>query len=328
MKAMVLIEQKKPLVLQDIPIPIPKLDELLVEVEACGVCRTDLHILEGDLPLQKKPLILGHQIVGKIKQLGKDVQGWKVGDLVGIPWLASTCNECSYCLKGKENLCDQALFTGYHTQGGFAEYTTCKAKYALALPKTKQAAELAPLLCAGLIGFRAYLATKGATTIGFYGFGSAAHILLQVAKEQNKRVFVFTRKTDLEGKALAKKLGAVWVGNSDEPSPEPLEAIIVFAPVGELMVKALENLQKGGICISAGIHMSDIPSFPYKDLFFEKVLTSVSHLTRQDGKEFFAFIQDHPVHTITHSYPLELANKALQDLKEGIKKGSLVLKIK
>ncbi len=328
MKAMVLIKQKEPLILQELPIPIPKSDELLVEVEACGVCRTDLHILEGDLPLHKTPLILGHQVVGRVKQLGKDVQDWKVGDLVGIPWLANTCKECSYCLKEKENLCDKASFTGYDTQGGFAEYTTCKAEYALALPKTTSAVTLAPLLCAGLIGFRAYLATKGAKTLGFYGFGSAAHILLQVAKEQNKKVFIFTRKTDIEGKALAKKLGAFWIGNSDDIAPEPLEAIIVFAPAGELMVKALENLQKGGICVSAGIHMSDIPSFPYKDLFFEKVLTSVSHLTRQNGKDFFSFIQDHPIKTITHTYPLELANKALQDLKEGKKKGSLVLKIK
>ena len=328
MKAMVLIKQKEPLVLKELPIPVPRSDELLIEVEACGVCRTDLHILEGDLPLHKTPLILGHQVVGTVKQLGSTVQDWKIGDLVGIPWLANTCKECPFCLKEKENLCDKASFTGYDTQGGFAEYTTCKADYALAIPKDISAVSLAPLLCAGLIGFRAYLATKGAKTLGFYGFGSAAHILLQVAKEENKRVFIFTRKTDLEGKTLAKKLGAFWVGNSDEPSPELLEAIIVFAPAGELMVKALENLQKGGICVSAGIHMSDIPSFPYKDLFFEKVLTSVSHLTRQNGKDFFAFIQDHPIETITHTYPLELANKALQDLKEGKKKGSLVLKIK
>lgn len=328
MKAMILIAKNQPLILQDIPIPIPKEDELLIEIEACGVCRTDLHILEGDLPLHKKPLILGHQIVGKIQQLGGKVQDWKVGDRVGIPWLACTCNECCYCLKKKENLCDKALFTGYHTQGGYAEYTTCNAKYALALPNFTSAVALAPLLCAGLIGFRAYLATKGAQTIGFYGFGSSAHILLQIAKEQNKRIFVFTRKGDLEGKALAKKLGAVWVGDSDEIPPEPLEAVIVFAPAGELMVQALQVLQKGGICISAGIHMTDIPSFPYKDLFFEKVLTTVSHLTRQNGKDFFAYIKDHPVETITHTYPLELANEALQDLKEGKKKGSLVLKIK
>ncbi|MES2200407.1 MAG: zinc-dependent alcohol dehydrogenase family protein [Chlamydiota bacterium] len=328
MKAMVLIEQNQPLILQEIPIPIPKSDELLAEVEACGVCRTDLHILEGDLPLHQKPLILGHQIVGQVKQIGSDVQGWKVGDLVGIPWLASTCETCSYCLKSKENLCDKALFTGYHTQGGFAEYTICKAKYALALPSSTSATHLAPLLCAGLIGFRAYLATKGANTIGFYGFGSSAHILLQVAKEENKRIFVFTRKSDLKGKALAKKLGAFWVGDSEELSPELLEAVIVFAPAGELMVQALRVLQKGGICISAGIHMTDIPSFPYEDLFFEKILTCVSHLTRQDGKDFFRFIEKHPIETITHTYPLELANLALQDLKEGKKKGSFVLKIK
>lgn len=328
MKAMILKEQNQPLVLEEIAIPIPKSDELLVEVEACGVCRTDLHILEGDLPLQMKPLILGHQIVGKIKQLGNEVHDWKVGDRVGIPWLASTCGKCPYCLKNKENLCDNALFTGYHINGGFAEYTTCKATYALALPTSAPASSLAPLLCAGLIGFRAYLATKDAMTIGFYGFGSAAHILLQVAKKENKRVFVFTRKTDIEGKILAKKLGATWVGDSEESSPELLEAIIVFAPAGELMTKALQNLQKGGICISAGIHMSDIPSFPYKDLFFEKTLTCVSHLTRQNGKDFFTFILNHPIQTIANTYPLSLANQALQELKEGKQKGSFVLKIK
>lgn len=328
MKAMILVKEKEPLLLQDMPTPLPKSDEILLQVEACGVCRTDLHIAEGDLPLVKTPLILGHQIIGTVIQSGRDVKNRKVGERVGIPWLGSTCKECSYCLKGKENLCDQALFTGYHTQGGFAEYTVCKADYSLKLPQNPCPEKLAPLLCAGLIGFRAYLATKDAETIGFYGFGSSAHILLQIAKSQNRKVFVFTREKDMDGKALAKKLGADWVGNSNEIPPEKLDAVIVFAPKGELMAQGLKVLQKGGICVSAGIHMTDIPSFPYEDLFFEKTMTCVSHLTRKDGNDFFDLIKEIPIETVIHSYPLELANEALQDLKEGKKKGSFVLKIR
>lgn len=328
MKAMILVKEKNPLILQDIPPPTPNPDEILIQIEACGVCRTDLHIAEGDLPLIKSPLILGHQIVGIVTHVGEAVKNWNVGERAGVPWLGSTCKKCGYCLKQKENLCDQALFTGYHTQGGFAEYTVCKGDYALKLPFGLCSEKLAPLLCAGLIGFRAYLATKDAKTIGFYGFGSSAHILLQITKRQNKKVFVFTREKDIDGKTLAKKLGADWVGNSNEHPPEKLEAVIIFAPKGELMTQGLKVLQKGGICVSAGIHMTDIPSFPYQDLFFEKTLTCVSHLTRKDGKDFFDLIKEMPIETVIHSYPLELANEALQDLKEGKKKGSFVLKIR
>ncbi len=325
---MILQEPKTPLILQDVPLPVISEEEILVEVEACGVCRTDLHIAEGELPAQKKPLILGHQIIGTIKQKGPLVKDLKQGDKVGIPWLANTCGTCRYCSEGKENLCDQALFTGYHIDGGYAEYTKCKADFAVNLPTNTPAVETAPLLCAGLIGFRAYTATKNAKSIGFYGFGSSAHILLQIAVYEKKEVFVFTRKQDPEGKALAKKLGALWVGDSEDTPPKLLEAVIVFAPVGELMTQGLKVLQKGGICVSAGIHMSDIPSFPYKDLFFEKTLTCVSHVTRKDEKEFFELSTKLPLHTTTHIYPLDLAGQALQDLKEGKKKGSLVLKIK
>jgi len=325
MRAMVLHKVGSPLILEEIPIPKPNEDELLVKVDACGVCRTDLHIAQGDLTPPKLPLILGHQIVGTVKAVGSCSTTHKVGDRVGIPWLASTCGSCSYCLQGKENLCDQAMFTGYHTMGGFAEYTTCKASYAVVLPDKMEAPSLAPLLCAGLIGFRAYLATKGANTLGFYGFGSSAHILLQIAVSEGKKVFVFTRPSDVEGKKLALELGATWVGDSDSLPPELLEAAIVFAPIGDCMVLALRALKKGGICVSAGIHMTDIPSFPYKDLFFEKTLTTVSHLTRQSAKDFFAKIEKCPVYTTIHPYSLEQANLALADLEEGKKKGSLVI---
>lgn len=327
MRAMVLHKVGSPLILEEVPTPKPKEDELLIQVSVCGVCRTDLHIAEGDLSPPILPLILGHQIVGTVIEAGSRVLLHKVGDRVGIPWLASTCGSCHYCQEGRENLCDSAKFTGYDKMGGFAEYTTCKADYALALPSKPDAASLAPLLCAGLIGFRAYLATKNAKTLGFYGFGSSAHILLQIAVSEGKKVFVFTRPTDTEGRKLALSLGATWVGDSDAPAPEKLEAAIVFAPVGECMTSALRALEKGGICVSAGIHMSDIPSFPYQDLFFEKTLTTVSHLTRQSGKDFFAKIASHPVSTTVHTYPLEDANLALSDLKEGKKKGSLVISL-
>jgi propanol-preferring alcohol dehydrogenase len=327
MQAMVLHKMGGPLTCEIVPQPIPEADELLVQVEACGVCRTDLHILKGDLPLPVIPQILGHQIVGKVIQMGKTVSNYTIGDRVGIPWLASTCGICSYCKEGRENLCDDALFTGYHKMGGFAEYTTCKAAYAIALPHNVEPTSLAPLLCAGLIGFRAYKKIKHSSSIGFYGFGSAAHILLQIAVAEGKKIFVFTRPSDIEGKKLALELGATWVGNSNELPPKKLDAALVFAPKGDCMTWALKALNKGGICVSAGIHMTDIPSFPYQDLFFEKTLTCVSHLTRDDAKDFFKTILKHPVSTTVHTYPLKDANQALIDLEEGNKKGSFVLQI-
>lgn len=328
MQALLLYAPNTPLQLKTVPIPEPEHDEILVEVEACGVCRTDLHIVEGDLPMQHSPCIPGHQIVGRIVKTGSSVLDKQPGDRVGIPWLASTCGSCKYCKKGKENLCSDARFTGYHVPGGYAEYTKCKSSYAVALPERVSAEELAPLLCAGIIGFRAYLALQGAETIAFFGFGSSAHILLQIAVRDKKRVFVFTRKEDLEGKAFAKELGAFWVGDSEESPPEPPEGAIIFAPAGELMVRALRILDKGGICVSAGIHMTDIPSFPYKDLFLEKILTCVSHVNRADEARFFSSLSDFLPKTRVHIYPLQEANKALQELKEGKKKGSFVLQIR
>jgi len=328
MKAMVLTETKKLLVLQEIPVPIPGPDQVLIEVEACGVCRTDLHIAEGDLGPLKAPLIPGHQAVGKIVKVENEKDSSRIGERVGVFWLAKTCGHCGYCCCEKENLCDDALFTGYDRQGGFAEYLTCESAYTVPLPTKPSAAKLAPLLCAGIIGFRAYKACRDARTIGFYGFGSSAHILLQIVKAEGKRVFVFTRKTDIAGRELARKLGAVWVGNSDESPPEKLEAVIVFAPVGELMIQGLRALQKGGICVSAGIVMSKIPSFPYEDLFFEKTLTTVSHMRREDALNFFKCLEGKTVETTVHTYPLEEANVALADLKEGHLKGSIVLTIK
>jgi propanol-preferring alcohol dehydrogenase len=318
MKAMILTKPSTPLELKEIPKPIPKVGEILVKVEACGVCRTDLHILEGELPLVKSPLILGHQIVGIVEETGQRV---------GIPWLASTCNHCSFCLEGKENLCDQALFTGYHVDGGFAEYTTCKKDYAIPLPLAPKATDLAPLLCAGLIGFRAYQKMRTAHKIGFYGFGSSAHILLQMAKEEGKETYVFTKENDVLGQRLAKKLGATWVGSSLEQSPVKLDGAIIFASEGSLVPLALQSLEKGGCCVCAGIHMSAIPSFAYEDLFFEKSLSSISHLTRKDSLDFFIFYQTHPVAISTTIYPLEKANDALGDLKGGKVKGSLVLEV-
>lgn len=327
MRAMLLKQPKQLLVSADIPRPVCKDDELLVKVKVCGVCRTDLHIQQAELPPPHLPLILGHEIVGIVEEIGKHVQGFKKSDRVGIPWLASSCGHCDYCRQARENLCDNAQFTGYQKNGGFAEYTTCKAAFAIPLPQNMSDEEIAPLLCAGLIGYRAYRKASPQRTLGIYGFGAAAHIITQIALHEGKEVYAFTRKEDQITQKFAKELGAIWAGSSDTSPPVPLDAAILFAPVGSLAPFSLKSLKKGGRCICGGIHMSDIPSFPYKDLWGEKSIQSVANLTRQDAKEFFALLKKFPIKTHVTVYPLEQANQALDDLKNGRFQGAAVLKI-
>ena len=327
MQAMVLKKQKFPLVLEDIPKPIPKESQLLIKVHACGVCRTDLHIQDGDLQNPKLPLILGHEVVGVVEDKGKNVQNFQIGDRVGVPWLGYTCDKCEYCKQGKENLCDNALYTGYNVDGGFAEFTTCEAEFAIPLPHKISDQNIAPLLCAGLIGFRSYRKAAANKTLGFYGFGVAAHLLTQLAVQQNKKVYAFTREKDTQSQGFAKKLGASWAGGSNQFPPELLDAAIMFAPVGELVPKALKALKKGGKCVCGGIHMSDIPSFPYKDLWGEKSIESVANLTRQDAKDYFSLLTKITVKPEVISYHLEQANEALKDFKSGKLQGAAVLKI-
>ncbi len=327
MRALLLKQPRTPLVLEEIPKPTPKEGELLVKVHACGVCRTDLHVKEGDLAAPKLPLILGHEIVGTVDEVGPQVKGFKKGDRVGIPWLGSTCGTCTPCLENHENLCEHAKFTGYQIQGGFAEYTTCKADYAIHLTSALSDEHLAPLLCAGIIGYRAYRKAAPKKTLGLYGFGAAAHLLTQLAIHEGKQVYAFTRAGDAKGQAFAMKLGAVWAGDSSTPSPVLLDAAILFAPVGELVPLALKSLKKGGRCVCGGIHMSDIPSFPYSDLWGEKEIASVANLTRQDANEFFSLMTQFPLHTEITVYPLEKANDALEDLKSGKFQGAAVISI-
>ena len=324
---MLLKEQKKPLVQENILNPTPKEDELLIKVNVCGVCRTDLHIKEGDLPHPKLPLILGHEVVGKVEEMGNKVKGFQKGDRVGVPWLGRSCGQCEYCKQGQENLCDNAQFTGYLIDGGFAEYTVCKADFAIRLPPGLSDEHMAPLICAGLIGFRSYRKAAPKKTLGLYGFGVAAHIVIQIAIHEGKEVYAFTREQDQKGQEFAKQLGAVWAGDSKTPPPVLLDAAIIFAPVGELVPIALNALKKGGRCICGGIHMSDIPSFAYRDLWGEKTLLSVANLTRNDAKEFFALVAKFPIHTSVITYPLEQANQALEDFKSSKIQGAAVLKI-
>lgn len=326
MKAMVLRKQKKPLILEEVPKPIPKENELLIKVHVCGVCRTDLHIADGDLTHPKLPLILGHEIVGTIEEMGKKVSGFHLKERVGVPWVGNTCGVCEFCKEDRENLCDNAQFTGYHLNGGFAEYVVCKADFAVPLPQHISDEHAAPLMCAGLISYRAYRMANPKKTLGMYGFGAAAHILTQIATFQGKEVYVFTRDEEKKQK-FAKKLGAVWVGDSKTLPSTLLDAMIVFAPVGNLVPEALKGLKKGGRCICGGIHMSDIPSFAYKDLWGEKSIQSVTNLTRKDAQDFFAAISHFPIKTEVTVYPLEQANAALDDLREGTFEGAAVLKI-
>jgi propanol-preferring alcohol dehydrogenase len=325
MFAMVLHETGSPLVFEELPDPVPGPGEVRVRVEACGVCRTDLHVVDGELPDPKLPIIPGHEIVGRIDALGSGVAGAKIGARVGIPWLGSTCGICTYCTSGRENLCDRPLFTGYTRDGGYATHAIADARYAFPLSEEGDAAALAPLLCAGLIGWRSLRFAGSGTILGLYGFGAAAHIVVQAARKQGRRVFAFTRPGDAVSQAFALKLGAEWAGDSGTPPPELLDAAIIYAPVGGLVPAALAAVRKGGSVVCAGIHMSDIPSFPYRLLWQERQIVSVANLTRHDGAEFLAFAAQAGIETRTKTYPLGQANRALADLREGRLEGAAVL---
>lgn len=327
MKAMVLPHQRKPLRLSVLKKPNPGKGQLLVRVHACGICRTDLHVVDGDLKEPKLPLVPGHQVVGTVASLGPGAKAFKTGDRVGIPWLGASCGACSYCRSGRENLCDGARYTGYQIDGGFAEYCLVDERFAFPIPPGYSALQAAPLLCAGLIGYRALGMTGGGKNLGFYGFGAAAHILTQVARHQGRQVYAFTRSGDSESQAFAKSLGAVWAGAAGDTPPQALDAAILFAPVGDHLPMALQAVAKGGVVVCAGIHMSDIPSFPYSLLWGERVVRSVANLTRKDGKEFLKLAPQVPVKTEVKDYPMEKANEALSDLREGKIQGAAVLKI-
>ena len=305
--------------------PQPGPGEIRVKVSACGVCRTDLHVVDGELPDPKVPIIPGHEIVGRIDLIGNGVEGLKIGERVGIPWLGHTCGVCPYCLEHRENLCDHPIFTGYTRNGGFATATIADARFAFPLGETGSDVSLAPLLCAGLIGWRSLVIAGEGKKIGLYGFGAAAHIIAQVAKWQGRSVFAFTRPGDNATQAFARSLGAIWAGGSDEQPLEPLDAAIIFATVGELVPLALKTVRKGGRVVCAGIHMSDIPSFPYRLLWEERQLMSVANLTRQDGIDFLRLVPEMGIVTKTTSYPLNQANQALADLRAGRFEGAAVL---
>ncbi len=324
---MVLERQREPLRLAELPEPTAGPGQLLLDVRACGVCRTDLHILDGELTEPKLPLVPGHQVVGVVREAGEGVERFAPGDRVGVPWLGWTDGKCRYCRGGRENLCDEARFTGYDIDGGYAEVAAADARYCFPIPDGYPDLQAAPLLCAGLIGYRALRLVGEAERVGLYGFGAAAHILCQVAAHQGRRVFAFTRAGDAETQAFARELGAEWAGSSVEAPPEELDGAIVFAPVGALMTAALRASAKGARVISAGIHMSDIPSFPYAELWGERALGSVANLTRRDGEELLALAPLVPVRTEVEAYPLEDANEALADLRAGRLRGAAVLSV-
>jgi propanol-preferring alcohol dehydrogenase len=328
MDAMVLHAPATPLHSERVPVPHPGPGQVLLRVHACGVCRTDLHIVDGELREPSLPLIPGHQIVGSVVAAGEDVHSGAVGDRVGVPWLGWTCGTCDFCRRGRENLCERARFTGYHIDGGFAEYAVADHRFCFAIPDGYPDVQAAPLLCAGLIGYRSLrLAGEDAARIGVYGFGAAAHILTQVATAQGRQVFAFTRAGDAAGQTFALELGAVWAGDASAQPPEPLDAAIIFAPAGELVPAALRAVAPGGTVVCGGIHMSDIPSFPYEILWRERVLRSVANLTRVDGTEFLALAPTVPVHTRVESFPLDRANEALAALRAGRITGAAVLAI-
>ncbi|HWP36428.1 MAG TPA: zinc-dependent alcohol dehydrogenase family protein [Gemmatimonadales bacterium] len=308
-----------------VPDPEPGPGELLIQVAACGVCRTDLHVADGELPDPRLPLVLGHEIVGRVVAAGRGATRYRAGDRVGVPWLGWTCGECGFCRSGRENLCDRARFTGYHRDGGYATLTVADERFCFPIPLGYGDAEAAPLLCAGLIGYRALVAAGDAARLGIYGFGAAAHIVAQVARHQGRRVFAFTRPGDVVAQAFARELGAEWAGGSDEPAPEPLDAAILFAPVGALVPAALGAVVKGGVVVCAGIHMSDLPSMPYALLWGERVLRSVANLTRRDGEEFLLLAPRVPVRTTVEPFPLGAANEALDRLRRGQLRGAAVL---
>jgi len=325
MRAMVLEQQRRPLRLADLPEPSAGPGQALISVSACGVCRTDLHIADGDLTEPKLPLVMGHQIVGTVVEPGEGAERFERGQRVGVPWLGWTCGECRYCRSGRENLCERARFTGYDLDGGYAELAVADERYCFPIPEGYPDEQAAPLLCAGLIGYRALRLVGDAERIGLYGFGASAHILCQVAAHQGRRVFAFTRKGDEEGQAFARQLGAEWAGSSEETPPEEIDGAIVFAPVGALMTTALRHSAKGARIISAGIHMSDVPSFPYEQLWGERVLGSVANLTREDGEEFMALAPRVPVRTEVELYSLEEANEALDAIRTGHVHGAVVI---
>jgi len=324
MRAMVLERPGTRLVLRERPVPTPAAGEILVEIAACGVCRTDLHVVDGERPHPKLPIVPGHEIVGRVAVVGSGVSGFSVGQRVGVPWLGYTCGRCEYCRSGGENLCDTPLFTGYTRDGGYASHTVADARYCFPLPDGDDAA-LAPLLCAGLIGWRCYRMAGEGGALGLYGFGAAAHILAQVAVWQGRRVYAFTRRGDAAAQNFARNLGAVWAGGSDDMPPEQLDAAIIFAPVGALVPAALRAVKKGGRVVCGGIHMSDIPSFPYAILWEERQIVSVANLTRDDAREFLPLAPQAGVRSEVTRYPLDRANDALADLRGGRLQGAAVL---
>lgn len=327
MRAMIMTGYGHPLVLTERDRPAPGQDEVLLKVEACGVCRTDLHVIDGDLKDPALPLILGHEVVGQVVAIGELVEGYTVGQRVGMPWLGWTCGQCDQCRAGRENLCERARFTGYQLNGGYAEYAKVDQRYCLPLTGDGPAANAAPLLCAGLIGYRSLKKAGEGMRLGLYGFGAAAHIVAQVAVWQGREVFAFTRSGDTPAQQLAVELGAAWAGGSDQSPPEPLDAAIIFAPVGGLVPIALAALRPGGRIVCAGIHMSDLPSFPYELLWREREIVSVANLTRDDGVEFLELAPKVPVRTTVTTYPLAEANQALEDLRAGRVTGAAVLNI-
>jgi propanol-preferring alcohol dehydrogenase len=325
MRAMALDRPGAPLRLADLPRGSPGPGQVLVRVAACGVCRTDLHLCDGDLPLDRTPVVPGHEIVGRVEAVGAGVDGFAAGTRIGVPWLGWTCGRCAYCTSGRENLCDQARFTGYQIDGGYAEYAVADARYCFPLSDAYGDAEAAPLLCAGLIGYRSLVAAGEGRRLGIYGFGAAAHIVCQVAVWQGREVFAFTRPGDTDAQAFARGLGAAWAGESGQPPPAPLDAAILFAPVGALVPAALRATAKGGTVVCAGIHMSDIPAFPYRILWGERRVVSVANLTRRDGEAFLALAPKVPVRTAVETFPLAQANEALERLRAGRITGAAVL---
>jgi alcohol dehydrogenase, propanol-preferring len=325
MHAQLFNEPRRPLVPAELPTPRPGPHQLLIAVRACAVCRTDLHVLDGELVDPKLPLVPGHEIIGIVVEKGEGVDRFAVGDRVGVPWLGWTCGVCEYCRRGRENLCDRARFTGYQIDGGYAELTVADERYCFAIDRRYGDVEAAPLMCAGLIGYRTLRMAGEAQSVGIYGFGAAAHIVAQIARHQGRRVFAFARPGDVAAQDFARSLGAEWAGDSTVLPPEPLDAALIFAPVGSLVPAALAATKKGGTVVCGGIHMSDIPAFPYRILWEERVLRSVANLTRRDAEEFLALAPEAGVRTETVTYPLDRANQALADLRTGALQGAAVL---
>jgi alcohol dehydrogenase, propanol-preferring len=325
MRAMELRRIRDPLTPTECPEPRPAAQQILIRVQACGVCRTDLHLVDGELRDPKLPIIPGHEIVGRVIETGAGVTRLKPGDRVGVPWLGWTCGKCRFCLSGRENLCDKARFTGCHIDGGYAELTLADERYCFPLPAGYDDEKAAPLLCAGLIGYRAWRLAGEAETLGIYGFGAAAHIIAQVARHKGQRIFAFTREGDRQAQEFARELGAEWAGSSEAQPPAPLDAALIFAPVGALVPAALRATVKGGTVVCAGIHMSDVPSFPYAILWEERILRSVANLTRRDAEEFLALASETPIETHTEGFPLAAANDALAKLRGGDLRGAAVL---